>query len=95
MHNLTNDQIVEIFEEACEILSNENSAEVREEYSGRGMGGRSKPAIVSDANPMKVSLAITQAYHFQYNQDGDIDFCELTEIMPMRIDSMGLSTVYY
>lgn len=57
-------------------------AEVREEYSGRGMFGRTVPAIVTDAPLTMIGWAAGTL---------DISWDEV----PTRTDSMGRQTVVY
>jgi hypothetical protein len=72
-------QIVEFIEE--NLWDEVEEIDLREEYSGRGMYGRTVPAIVID-NPTWIGYAA-----------GALGI-EPRDI-PQRTDSMGLSTVVY
>lgn len=60
-------------------------ADIREDYSGRGMYGTTTAGIVTDANMVVVGYCAGVA-------ETDIDFWEVEQF---RTDSMGLSTIIY
>ncbi len=63
-------------------------AEVRPDYSGRGMYGRTCTAIVSDDPRVMAALAFVAG---MLADEAGIDFDDL----PTRTDSMGLGVVIY
>lgn len=78
---------LEIFREAAEWLSDGGfETEVRDDYSGRGMYGRTCPAIVTDAPPTFVGFAVGLACE---------DMVDVHDMIPAREDSMGLRRVFY
>lgn len=66
--------------------------EVREEYSGRGMFGRTTAALVVESPLVLVGLAALIAGERRYPADLE-DF--LTNLNNLTWDSMGLSYVVY
>lgn len=92
MSGLTVDLAVAIVDELCYRYD----AEVREDYSGRGMYGKTCVGIVTDA-PHKDIIIATIRVFAQDNDGLDImDILDKVEdVIPSRVDSMGLSTIYY
>lgn len=83
----------EIYEEAALILLDNfrADADYMPEYSGRGMYGKSTPAITTEAAGPYVGLAIALAVE---ELGGSIN--EAEKFIPRRSDSMGRdSAVYY
>jgi hypothetical protein len=67
---------------ADELHDKGYDAEVREDYSGRGMHGETCVGIVTDAPSILIGWLMC-------NDGVDIDD------LPTRVDSMGRSTIYY
>lgn len=86
------EQKLEIFRLAVELLEvNGHEAELREEYSGRGMYGKAVPAITIDGGSgMLLGWAVTCAAINLEHEAEDVEM-----ILPQRSDSMGLGMVYY
>lgn len=76
------EELQELVDEACDYVQY-GYIEVRDDYSGRGMYGKSVPAVVSDDD-------IRPALFYAAGVLG-IDYSEV----PQRIDSMGLGVVIY
>ena len=99
----------DIFGKAAEYLEDDGyEAEVRENYSGRGMYGRETVGIVTSAPGTMVGAAVCKAMVDLYMYDKDMsdadvtaedmqDFLEdeMTRMMPKSMDSMGLDKIYY
>lgn len=82
--------------EALEEAGHDTS--VREEYSGRGMYGKTTAAIVTDASPMLVGYCWRELERREEEGEFDdkVSLPTFTVInMPIRSDNMGLSMVYY
>lgn len=92
----------DIYERAVAKMEEDGvDAELRENYSGRGMYGAEVPAIVRDKlNGAMVGIYVALAAR-ELAGDGDIDMHEnefedrVKEIAPSRQDSMGLGSVFY
>ena len=79
---------LQVYGHAVDALNSEGySAEVYEDYSGRGMFGDTVCAIVTDAPAVMLGWAITAVMH-------DLDEHDVA-FLPRRVDSMGLGHVYY
>lgn len=85
---------VEMLEYIADKIENTGSYEVSvdAEYSGRGMYGRTTPALITDAPALFVGMLIGEAiaeeqggWHAVYADDDLLG----------RTDSMGLGKVYY
>ena len=92
-------EVLEIYKEAVEVLEADgHEAEVQENYSGRGMFGKTCPAIVSNASGPQVGAAIAIA-RFNIGHDNGEDILGIMDdvwgLIPKRFDNMGLSMVYY
>lgn len=93
----------EVFDRAAEILRSEGyEASVQEDYSGRGMSGRTTPAIVTDAGGVRVGWAIATAAAYVLDMKGDdmdsvIDALEtqMDDLLPGRSDNMGRDAMVY
>ena len=107
MLNLPNK--LDLYRQACELLNVEledDSAQVRENYSGRSTYGSTVPGIVSSASGPVVGAAIMYVL-FQEVFSGDNpdmrepddlhyeDQAALWNMVPKHQDSMGFSTIYY
>ena len=89
------DNIKQIYISACEVLEDHGyESDFREDYSGRGMYGKSVPAIVSDAPGTMVSWSIIIAL-IEHGDDVDNIDARSLDYIPKRQDSMGLSYVFY
>lgn len=77
------EQLEELVDNAENYVGGWTEIEVREDYSGRGMYGKSVPAVVAD-NDIRPAL-------FYAAGELGIDFDEV----PQRLDSMGLGVVIY
>ena len=85
------DDKVKLYEAAVEFLNDEGyDAEVREDYSGRGMYGKTTPAIVTEAPAALVGYAIGLVA-----EDLALTDCNPKDLVPVRSDNMGLQMVYY
>lgn len=93
-------QKLEVYQLAAEWLEEKGyEAEVREDYSGRGMYGTTCPALVTDAEAMQVAFAVAEGLR-QFDPELEHDMGELMfraqRMVPERSDSMGKSKrVYY
>ena len=96
------DNYAEVLKLAVHFLQDDTdddkSHEFIPDYSGRNMHGATTPAIVSDAHPMLVAVAIAKAVRYcsdaSYSADKIISLME--NYLPYRTDSMGkYSYVYY
>lgn len=61
------------------------------DYSGRGMYGRTCPAIVTDAPSALVGFMVAAVVA----GDDETYIEDHTDLVPTRSDNMGLSMVYY
>lgn len=68
-----------------------HEAEVFPDYSGRGMYGRTCPAIVTDAPAALVGFMVAAVVA----GDDETYVEDHTDLVPTRSDNMGLSMVYY
>lgn len=83
--------VASIYEAAADILRESGyEAEVREDYSGRGMYGRTCCGIITNASGPMVGYSITCAM-----SDLGIDPFDWVDLIPKRWDSMGLQSIYY
>ncbi len=99
MANYTKEQITKVYEEVVNMINSAGDnydADLREDYSGRGMYGKSVPAIVTDA------LAVLVGVYFCWVMDDfgtnyeDFDADDAIELCPLNWDEMGrTSMVYY
>lgn len=73
----------------------EDMGEIRDDYSGRGMFGKSEHAVVFD-NHTDFHRALVFAA-FELGQDGSFEDPEsfLLDLGNLRLDSMGLGIVVY
>ena len=77
--------IIDVIKNFCE----DNGYDLREDYSGRGMFGRSCIGIVGDFNPLHLVLCLADVL-----RDEEFDNAEDILGRPCQ-DSMGLSTIVY
>lgn len=86
---MTLDQAKELVEE---LLVYGCEARVMEDYSGRGMYGKSVPAIILESH----SDILTLAYLAGAKSESGADNFEMSiDELPTRTDSMGLGVVVY
>ena len=71
----------------------EDSTSLDESYSGRGMYGKTVPAIVSSLNPMIIGATIARALLLETDDINSLEYVE--EYLPQRTDSMGYDKVFY
>lgn len=72
------------------IENSGNEAEIRDDYSGRGMFGKSTYGVVTKINPANLlGVALT---HIKDSLDCIEDIPDFGDL---RTDSMGLSTIIY
>jgi len=91
MQNLTLEQTSELYEQAVIYLEQRGyESSFYENYSGRFMYGDKVPGITSDAPGVMVGRAVSIAYQDLY-PGRPLDEAPV----PLRSDSMGLSTIYY
>lgn len=88
-------QKIDVFIKVCELLEDHgHEADLRPEYSGRGMYGATVPAIVTEAPSVMIGILIVQVL-----VDAGLETWEAAEeameMAPKRSDSMGLSKVLY
>ncbi len=88
----TDDQII-IYKSAVTLIEDAGEeAEFRPEYSGRGMYGKTRPAIVTGISGARLGAFIALAI---YQHFGELDEEMISEIVPDRYDSMANQRVYY
>lgn len=75
------------------LEQNGDEAELRKDYSGRGMYGKTTAAIVTEASPILIGFLAAQSICDNEGEEGLFDFD--TRDLPKQSDSMGLSKVYY
>ena len=72
------------------IISSDGEAEIYEDYSGRGMFGKTTTAVVTDlSSELVVKSIMVDGYSFE---DEGFDLDEVTDF---KGDSLGLSNIYY
>lgn len=87
----TLDDIIELIEDAMYRASIEDDVDLLTDYSGRGMYGRTCPAVVTDSETfhrLLVGIAFACA-----EQGRTID--DASQFANAHTDSMGRDTVYY
>ena len=84
-------ELAEMIIEAME--NNGMDAELRSDYSGRGMYGKSTHGIVIEDGIGNVMAAIINNADIFVDEDGDPIFSGFIELI--RSDSMGLSNILY
>lgn len=88
---MTKRQIIELYNELANKLETEGyEADVRGDYSGRWMYGRTAPAIVTDATGFVVGKLWAHVV-----QESGVPAPIADRYSPDRQDSMGLSKIYY
>jgi hypothetical protein len=87
---------LEIAEMIVDQLQNMGiEAELRDDYSGRGMFGKITAGIVTDGkNGPMIGFALALAISDQSGEEALHDF-DASRELPRNIDSMGLSTIFY
>jgi hypothetical protein len=80
-------------QEVAELLS-EDMGEIREDYSGRGMYGKSTHAVVFDSRGEYESALIYAAYEVGARGNDDVEGI-LGELRNLGTDSMGMGIVVY
>lgn len=90
----------ELAEALVQALEDEGiDAELREDYSGRGMYGKTTAGVVFDGDIGGVLQAvINNATCFIQEEDEPVDFfdlCERFSVGNLRTDGMGLQTILY
>jgi hypothetical protein len=80
-------------EEVASLLT-ENMGEIRDEYSGRGMFGKTTYAVVFDSQGEFQRALLYAAYSLGENGADDAEGL-LKELCDLGIDSMGLGIVVY
>ena len=86
----------EIFENVVDTLAYDQDAELRNDYSGRGMYGDKCLAIVTDNRiDMELPLIFVEEIIGRIDCDADKALAVAREILPNRIDNMGRGYVYY
>lgn len=90
---------LELFRQVVSILDEAgNESSLEEEYSGRGLYGKTVPAIVTDAPAALIGWAFCMALAEQEKIDSEWPADSIGEVyglIPRRTDNMGLSYVYY
>lgn len=89
---------IEILTRAVATLNEEiDEAQLREDYSGRGMYGRTCPAIVTSIPLWQVNLVICQTVLEYLDSDTYMDMAELAQYFVLKNqDNMGkYDSVYY
>lgn len=87
----------EVYEAAVDLLNEHgHEAEFRPDYSGRGMYGKTTPAIVADVDVM-VGWAITVVVSTDIRiVEADMMAETALDMIPKRTDQMGRSsTIFY
>lgn len=84
-------ELAEMIIEAIE--NNGMDAELRSDYSGRGMYGKSTHGVVIENGIGNVMAAIINNADIFVNEDGDPLWCSFIETI--RFDSMGLGNILY
>ena len=96
MTEITDQLKKEIFENVVDVLQYDQDAELREDYSGRGMYGKECLAIVTDNRiDMKLPLIFVEEIIGRIDCDADRALAIAHEIVPDRVDNMGRGYVYY
>lgn len=87
---------LEVYEEAVEVIDEPGRyhAELRAEYSGRAMYGRTVPAIVTNAPGTIVAWAIMCVLAERFDNCCDLQV-ESESYIPTGQDQMGMDRVYY
>lgn len=80
-------------QEVAELLS-EDMGEIREDYSGRCMYGKTTHAVVYDSRGDYERALIYAAYEVGARGDDDVEGT-LGELMNLATDSMGMGIVVY
>jgi len=90
-----NIKLAQFFKEASDYCGNQE-CKIHEDYSGRGMFGRSTVGIVLN-NPNVLTTDVLQFLSEEAQHDMD-HLCDLSEIDftgALRSDNMGLQTILY
>ena len=77
----------QFFKQALEYCGEE--ANVREDYSGRGMFGRTTFGIVFSGTTILMECVLT------YIKETEADLSELPDLPSIRQDNMGRDTIWY
>jgi hypothetical protein len=75
-----------------ELADMDIDAELREDYSGRGMYGKKCLGIVANCSGVQIGMAFALAL---FDQTNDLDMQTLIDVTPKRSDSMGKDFIYY
>lgn len=75
-----------------EIADNMSGAEFMDDYSGRGMFGKTCPAVTFEMKNDDVEFAVRVTASV-YEQGGNLS--DALKLIPQRYDAMGLGTVVY
>jgi hypothetical protein len=88
---------IEFYKKIVELIVNFGyDAYLYDDYSGRGMYGRTVPAIVTSISPVLMGAYAMLAASDLLSYDGiDEIFDEIVDILPKSQDNMGLSMIYY
>lgn len=89
--------IIEIFSRAVTMLEDlGHEASVYEKYSGRGMYGATCEGIMTDASGILVGFCICDSAKSWGEDSGqEFDDDSLVDILPTRMDNMGMDFIYY
>ena len=88
---ISKESLIDIYRDAVDILEGQGyDADLREDYSGRGMYGKETAGIVTDASGPMVGLAVAIAL-----KDRGYSLASNADFVPTSVDSIGLSTIFY
>lgn len=103
MEPITDTERLQVYQNACALLENTSyEAKVYEDYSGRGMDGRTVPGIYSRSAPGPVIGWAVSAAAFNFLTDRGEEFLyyedflgPMEEFIPTRSDDLGKDIIYY
>lgn len=86
-------RIAEIIVEACE--ENDVEASIYEDYSGRGMYGKTTTGVVVSGSACDVLVAVIQSAHLFCHECCESDEDALLNLRSIRQDNMGRDMIIY